>query len=449
MTISLPSAATSDEALRAHCEMHLPGDPGYDAARTAWNLAVDPRPAAVAVPRSEQEVAAVVAAAASAGRRVLAMATGHGLTAYAGRDLSDTVLVRLSELRDVTVHPSMGVARAQGGAQWTDVITKAAPHGFTAPHGSAPDVGVAGYLLGGGLSFYGRRHGVAANAVRAVTVALASGVLLRCSRTDHPELFWAVRGGGAPGIVVAVEIGLLAYAEIYAGMLLWDRRHADEVLGAWLAWTRRAPESVTTSLRVMSFPPLPELPPFLSGREVVVIDGAVLAGADEGSEVLAALRALRPEIDTFATMAPSGLLGVHMDPPVPTPCASAHAVLGPLGPSAAQTFLSAFRPGLMFAELRQLGGAFARSEDDGGIVSSIRGDYALYACAVTPGDEAFAAGLALTQSVADAMAPWAVPGLAPTFTDRPVTPEDLYGADDAADLATIRRRYDPTGVFGF
>lgn len=436
-------------SLRGLCELHLPGDEGYELARLPWNRAVDQQPAAVALPRSVEEVAAVVRAASAIGLRVAPQSTGHGASALGERGLQGAVLLRLSEFTGVTVDVAARTARVLGGTLWQDVVTATAPHGLTALHGSAGDVAVAGYVLGGGASFYGRRHGVAANSVRAVELVLADGSLVRASASSNADLFWAVRGGGGSfGVVVAIELDLLPYPDVYAGMFVWDRERAPEVLRAWSAWTRSAPESVTTSLRVMSFPPLPELPPFLSGRDLVVIDGAVLDDDDAAAEILAPLRALAPEMDTFGRMPTSGLIAVHMDPPAPTPAVADHAVLGVLEEDAIAALLARVGPGtrsgLMFAELRHLGGAFARPALGGGAVSSLPGEYALYCIAVAPTPQAAVAGRAAAFSVVRAMAPWAVPGLLPTFTDNAVDAARLY--PDVDRLRSIAAAVDPAGV---
>ncbi len=450
MTTTAPGP--SAETLRGVCEAHLPGDPGYDAARTPWNLVVDQRPAAVAVPRSAEEVADVVRAAAGAGLRVAPQSTGHGAGPLVGVSLADVVLLRLSELTGVTVDPAARTARVVGGTQWHQVVAAAAAHGLTALHGSAPDVAVAGYLLSGGLSFYGRAHGLAANAVRAVEVVTADGSLVRADAATEPDLFWAVRGGGGNfGVVVAMEIDLLPYADVYAGMLLWDRERAPEVVRAWASWTRSAPESATTSLRVMSFPPLPELPPFLSGRDLVVIDGAVLEEDDRAAEVLAPLRDLGPEMDTFGRIPAPGLLDVHMDPPMPTPAVAGHSMLDEVPEEAVQALLAEVGPGtasgLLFAEIRHLGGAFSRPAGHGGALSCLRGDYALHSIAVTPVPEAVEPGRAACARVDRALAPWSLAGLAATFTDNRVDTSALYDGEDWARLSHLRATYDPTGRF--
>ena len=441
------------EHLRGLCagRVHLPGDPGYDAARTPWNLAVDQRPAAVAVPHSADEVADVVRAAAAAGLRVAPQSSGHGAGPFMRRDLGDTVLIRLHELTGVTVDAEARTARVLGGTLWQDVVTAAAPHGLTALHGSAPDVAVAGYVLGGGLSFYGRRHGLATNSLRAVEVVTADGSLVRATADDHAELFWALRGGGGNfGVVVAVELDLLPYADVFAGMLLWDRERAPEVVPAWAAWTREVPESVTTSLRVMSFPPLPELPPFLSGRQIVVIDGAVLEDDDRAAELLAPLRALAPEMDTFARIPAAGLTAVHMDPPAPAPAVADHAVLAELPEEAVAAYLGEVGPGsttsLLFAELRHLGGALARPAEGGGVASHLEGTYALFCVAIAPFPEAAAQGIADAAAMCAAMAPWTTGTHVLNFSDSPVDVASVYG-DRYERLRAVRAAADPHGLF--
>ncbi|GAA1663057.1 FAD-binding oxidoreductase [Microbacterium lacus] len=427
----------------------LPGDDDWDLARMPWNLAVDQRPVAVARPENAEEVVDVVRAAAAAGLRVAPQSTGHAAAALADTGFADTVVISLARLRGVTVDPVARTARVLGGSQWNDVLEAAAPHGLTAPHGSAGDVGVAGYSLSGGLSFYARTHGLAVNFVRAVQIVTADGALVRASAEENRDLFWAVRGGsGAFGVVVSLEMDLLPYADVYAGMLLWDAARASEVARAWATWTTTAPDSATTTLRILNLPPLPELPPFLSGRSVVVIDGAVL-GTDEGAAaVLAPLRALAPEIDTFGRIPAAGLVAVHMDPPQPTPAVTGHAVVDELPEDAVAAFLRAGSdPRLFMMELRHVGGAVARPVDAGGAVSAFRGEYICHAVAVVPvPDAAAGAGAAVGAAVA-LFEPWHIDALALTFVDGGnVDRRGGYG-DAAGRLGELKRRFDPGDMF--
>lgn len=438
------------ETLRGLCEgrVHLPGDPGYDGARTPWNLAVDQRPAAVVVPHSVDEVADVVRAATAAGLRVLPQSTGHAAGVLAELDLTDVVILRLSELTGVSVDAEARTARVVAGTQWQQVIAETSRYGLTAQHGSAPDVAVAGYLLGGGLSFYGRRHGLAANDLRAVEVVTADGSLVRASADENPDLFWALRGnGGGVGVVVALEIALLPYADVVAGMLLWDREQAQEVVRTWAAWSRETPDSVTTSLRIMSFPPLPELPPFLSGRQLVIIDGAVLEDDERAAEVLAPLRALGPEMDTFGRVPTAAVTGVHMDPPAPTPAVGGDALLAELGEDAVDALLAFAGPGtssaLMFTEIRQLGGALA---DPASGPATVAAPYLLHGIAIAPFPEAAAAGQADADRLLEVMAPWTAPGRLLTFIDGQVSAQEAHG-DRWERLSAVRSAVDPDGVF--
>lgn len=450
MTIDTMTA--SAESLRGLLggRVALPGEPLYESARLPWNRAVDQRPAAVAVPHSAEEIALVVRAARAAGLRVAPQSTGHAAWTLASSPFDDVVLVSLAEFTGVTVDPAARTARILGGTQWREVVEAAAPHGLTAPHGSAGQVGVVGYTLNGGVSFYGRRHGLAVNGVRAVELVDARGELVRASNDENTDLYWAVRGGsGNFGVVTAVEIDLLPYPDVYAGMLLWPIEAAPTVVRAWIDWCGTAPESAATSLRVMHLPPLPELPPFLSGRSIVVIDGAVLEADDDAAATLAPLRSLAPELDTFGRMPSIALLDVHMDPTEPGASVSAHSILDGADDAAIDAFLAASgrESGLSMAELRQLGGAFARSPLGGGALSRVEGAFAVYALAVTPVPEAVAPGRAAARALVDALGARARDGLAPTFADDPDVERRRCFGERTERLADAARRFDPEGRF--
>jgi len=426
----------------------LPGEAAYETARRPWNLAVDQRPVAVVLAETAEDVVSGVRAAVASGFRVAPQSTGHAAGALADTDLTDAVLMNLSGLRGVLVDPDARTACVLGGSQWDDVVAAAAPHGLTALHGSAGDVSVAGYSLSGGISFYGRAHGLAVGAVRELQVVTADGALVRASADENPDLFWALRGGsGAFGIVVSLELDLLERADVFAGMLLWDFTRAREVTAAWAAWTAGAPESATTALRILHLPPLPDLPPFLSGRSVVVLDGAILESDAAATALLAPLRALEPEVDTFARIPAAQLLAVHMDPTAPTPAVAAHAVLTALPDEALDAFATAATRALFIAELRHLGGAFARSRPGGGAVSSLAGEYLFNAITVAPVPESVGPGWAAVRSAVAALAPWHAEALALTFIDGGGV-DRAGGFGEAADrLRELKDRFDPMDVF--
>ena len=160
-------------------------------------------------------------------------------------------------------------------------------------------------------------------------------------------------------------------------MFLFPFERAAEVLAHVARWTRTAPEDVTTSMRLMHFPPLPELPEFLRGRSVAVIDGAFAGGEEAGAEAVAALRALGPELDTWAMAPAVALSRLHMDPEQPMPSIGHAAFLGRSTRRRSTRSPPTSQPGapLLFAELRQLGGALARVPEGAGAVGSLDGDY--------------------------------------------------------------------------
>src|SRR4051812_8615001 len=222
MTIIDP-ARTDLSAFRDLCggAVALPGDDGYDAARQAFNLAVDQRPAAVAYPADASEVSELVRAARDAGLRVAAQSTGHNAGPLGS--LEGTVLVKTSGLGGVEVDPLRRTARVGAGVLWEDVVDAAAPHGLIALHGSSPNVGVTGYSLGGGMGWLARSHGLQANSVTAIELVTADAEIVRTDAEHDPELFWALRGGGGNfGVVTALEFRLYPLREIHAGFMLWD-----------------------------------------------------------------------------------------------------------------------------------------------------------------------------------------------------------------------------------
>ena len=206
-------------ALRDLCggAIALPGDDGYDAARQAFNLAVDQRPAAVAYPADEHEVAAIVRAAREHGLRVAPQATGHNAGPLGSLDRS--ILVKTSGIGGVEIDAVNRIARVGAGVLWEEVVDAAAPYGLIALHGSSPNVSVTGYSLGGGMGWLARSHGLQANSVTAIELVTADGELVRTDAQHDPELFWALRGGGGNfGIVTALEFRLYPLSEVYAGM---------------------------------------------------------------------------------------------------------------------------------------------------------------------------------------------------------------------------------------
>jgi len=360
------------------------GDDGWDEARQAWNLAVDQRPVAVAIPESAADVVEVVAFARDAGLRVAPQGTGHGAAALGA--LEDTILVKLHRLRGVSIDPEARTARAAAGTIWVEVVEAAAQHGFAALAGSSPDVGVVGYTLGGGMSGLGRKYGLGANNVSAIEVVTADGLLRRVDRDHDPDLFWALRGGGGNfGVVTAIELDLFAVPAVYAGILWFPVDRAGEVLNEWRAWTDGLPDEATSVGRILQLPPVEGIPEPVRGKSFVVVELIHCGDEAEGRELIAPLRALGPVMDTVAWVPVESLTTLHMDPEQPVPGSGDGTMLDDLDESAIDAIVcGTVGTPLLSVELRHLGGAFARSRPDHGAVASFAAPFGLYAVGAAP-----------------------------------------------------------------
>ena len=440
--------------------VHLPGDDDWDAARAAWNLAVDQRPAAVVIAASTADIVQTVRTAKRLGLSVAPQATGHNSAPLAADDgLADAILLRTSELRGVGVDVAARIARVEPGALWGDVVAAVAPYGLAALAGTSHDVGVVGYTLGGGVSWLARSHGIAANQVVAIEVVTADGLRRRVDATHDPELFWGLRGGGGDfGVVTALEFRVFPITEVFAGMLLWPIEAAEDVMQAWSEWTRSVPDSVMSVARVMHLPPLPDLPPFLSGRSVVIVEAVVQESPDRAAELLEPLRALAPEVDTFHPQSPAELLELHMDPPGPMPGHGDGMTLRDLPPEAVRAFLAAVGAGsgtaLVSVELRHLGGAidpdaaYAAAAEQGmpepGVTAGFEAGYLMFAGGVAMPDNHEALVMSLGR-LFSRVEPWRAPVEYLNFAEHRRSPEQLFG-ERIARLRALKRAVDPTGV---
>src|SRR5574338_334555 len=179
-------------------------DAAWDATRQVFNLAMDLSPAAVALPLDVSDVVAAVDHARVSGLRVAPQATGHNADAYGS--LEDTLLVDVRELQEISIDVPARRVRVGAGVKWERVAPGLSEHGLAALHGSSPDVGVAGYSLGGGMGWYARMFGLQTNSVTAVELVTADASLVRADANHEVDLFWALRGGGGNfGVVTALE----------------------------------------------------------------------------------------------------------------------------------------------------------------------------------------------------------------------------------------------------
>jgi FAD/FMN-containing dehydrogenase len=423
-----------------------PGDADWDQARQAWNLAVDQQPVAVALPRTAAEIVAVVRLAREQGLRVSAQGTGHNAAPLG--PLDDVVLIKTHEMRGVTIDAAAQICRAEAGALWMDVVGPAAEHGLAALHGSSPDVGVVGYTLGGGVSWYSRRYGLAASRVLAVELVTAEGELVRATRDHYADLFFAVRGGGGSfGIVTAIEFELIAVGPIHSGHFWFPIERAREVFHAWRAWAPTLPDEVSTSVRHMSIPDVPDAPAELRGKSFAIVMVCSLGDQAFTDAAVAPIRALGAAMDTMAPTEPQDLVHLAMDPPGPVPAAVDHAILGSFEEDTVETLVSTMEaePSLFMAYVLLGGGASARKLADGA-TTAIDAPYSVVFGGMAPTPEIGAAARAAVGRVQAALAPWANGRKYLNFAESAADPGRSWDAETYARLREIKGAVDPDGA---
>jgi FAD/FMN-containing dehydrogenase len=431
-------------------ELYLPGEDGYAEATQAFNLTVTQRPAFVALPEDEDDVIEIVRYAAAHGLRVAPQRTGHNADPLGS--LSDVILLRTDRMQGVEIDAERRIARVRAGAKWETVLPAASELGLAALHGSTADVSVTGYVLGGGVGWYARKHGLAANSVRAIELVTADGELVRVDHDEDPELFFALRGGGGNfGVVTALEIDLYPIAEVYAGVLFFPWERASEVLHAWLDWTRELPDEVTSVGRILQFPPFPQIPEPLRGQKFAIVEAVYVGDEAAGAALLEPLRRLGPAIDTFAMVPPAGIAELHMDPPQPTPYVGEGFMLGELDHAAIDRFVAAAGPDsgspLVSAEIRHLGGAAQRSAPHHGALATLDAEFITFSVGILADAALMPAFRAQLDTIAAAFAPCTNGREYLNFTEVRTEPARFYTPETYARLRAVKARVDPDEVF--
>ncbi|SDZ54531.1 MFS transporter [Herbiconiux ginsengi] len=441
----------------------VPGQPGtraYASATRRYDLAAPLEPARAVVVRSVGQVRDALALARRDGLTVRMHSTGHG--AAAATSASGELLLSVQIDEPVVVADDAATVRIPAGTRWGAVVDALVGRGVSVPHGSSPDVGAVGYLLKGGMSFYGRQVGLASNSIASIEVVLADGRILTTGAAHEPELFWALHGGGG-GLAVVTAVTLRTFPAIGAvtGSAFWGVEHAAPLLAAWERWTRSAPHEASTSFRIMNLPTLPGIPRTLTGRTVVNVDGAVIAprSADRGRAEHLAVALLDPLRSVATPLLDSWRFGgidevplTHMDPPVPIRHSGDHLLLGELDAAGRSAYLEAAGVAggdrtLASVELRQLGGAFATGAEGLAALSRLDASFALLAAGMHSRRTPQAAVERRLAHVRETLEPWNTGFTAPTFVSSPSAPQRTFDDVTAGRVDEVRRSVDPEGLF--
>jgi hypothetical protein len=423
----------------------LPGDPGWDEARSSFNLLLDQHPAAIAYPTSAQDVAALVAYGRSTGLRVAPQATAHNQGPLG--DMSDLLLVNVSALQEVQVDPAAKRVRVGTGVKWDRVAPRLSAHGLAGLHGSSPDVGIAGYSLGGGIGWLARKYGMQANAVTALELVTADGELIRADAEHHADLFWALRGGGGNyGVVTAIEFAVHEVEDLYAGAMFFGVERSAEVLHAWSELLPTFPDELMTWVSVINFPPLPDVPAFARGRSFAIVHGAYLGSETGGRALLKPIRDLGPVRDTYAMVPPVVLGDLAMDPMDPVPFRMTHGLLDELPPATIDELTAKLGPEVTVLQLRHMGGALARETPGAGARATLPGEICAMALGVVMDEQMDVAVRAALADFDAAIAPHRA-GDYVNFVEVPADASAFYAPEVWSRLREVKAAYDPADIF--
>jgi FAD/FMN-containing dehydrogenase len=266
--------------------------PDYDAARRVWNGMIDKRPAAIARCADAGDVATAVRYAVARRLPLAVRGGGHNVAGTALVD--DGLVIDLSAMRDVRIGASGRTVHVQGGATWADVDRVTAPLGLATPGGVVSETGVAGLALSGGVSHQRRRDGMTVDNLVSAEVVLADGRIVRASADEHPDLYWALRGGGGNfGVVTSFELRLHELGpEVFGLNVAYPIEQAARVLAAWRDAVADAPDELSTAGLIWSLPVIDELPAELRGKPYVGVAGMWAGDPDAGERATQGLREL-------------------------------------------------------------------------------------------------------------------------------------------------------------
>jgi FAD/FMN-containing dehydrogenase len=267
-----------------------PGHVGYDDARAVWNGTVDRRPGLIVRCGSTADVAAAVRFARARDLEIAVRGGGHNVAGTAVCD--GGIVIDLSAMRAVIVDPVERTARVQGGALWGDVDHETQRYGLATTGGIVSHTGVGGLSLGGGIGWLMRKHGLTVDNVLEAEVVTAKGDIIRASADDHPDLFWALRGGGGNfGIVTSFQFVLYPVGPtVMAGPVFWAAEDTAEVLRFYREFVTDAPDELGNVVRLGTIPPLPVVNEELHFRPAIAVASCYAGPVEDGERAVRALR---------------------------------------------------------------------------------------------------------------------------------------------------------------
>ncbi len=429
------------------------GDDGYDAARSVWNGAIDKAPALVVSCVGTADVVEAVNFARSHSLGVSVRSGGHHVAGSAVLD--GGLVIDVSQLRGVEVDPATGRVRAEGGAQIGDLDRTTQSHGLAVPLGVVSETGVAGLTLAGGYGWMRRKHGLSCDNVVAADLVTADGRELRVSAEQHPELFWALRGGGWDlGVVTALEYQAHPVGpDVYLPFLTYPLSEGPQVLANLREFAHAAPRGFGSLAVCWTFPEADVFPEELWGQPFLGIAGPYIGDVDEGQRVCAPLRDLGTVLTDLGGVVPWVEAQQLFDEDYPRGrryyWKSSH--LNDLSAEVAATLVdqAARRPSpLTSLDIWINGGAIADVPAEASPVGNRTAPFMIGIEANWDDPAGDRANIAWARETATALSPYSTVGAYPNFDDLsdPDAARRAHGANYDRLLA-VKRTYDPENLF--
>jgi FAD/FMN-containing dehydrogenase len=450
------AAVTTEQTWISHLRDELagtvivPGDPDYDAARRVFVGHVERHPSAIARVANATDVAAVIRVARENNLPLGVKSGGHD---GAGLGVSDGgVVVDLHDMKAIEIDPVTKTAWAETGLTASEVLEALAPHGFVIGFGDTGTVGIGGITLGGGVGFLVRKHGLTIDSLLAAEIVTADGDILPVDASTHPDLFWAIRGGGGNFGVATRFLYRLHPAETFVGgiMVLSGR---PEIVARFVAAAEAAPREVSTIANVMNCPPMPFVPEEWHGKTVILAMLGYTGDAENSESEMAPFRALDPIADLTKPM-PYTELFAPEDPDY-RPKAVQHIMfMDHVDEPVAREIVDAVErsdAALRAVQIRVLGGAMADVAPDATAFAHRQAKVMAIVVNFFEGDIGGPDHAKRARWVHDVVARIddGTPGAYVNFLadEGPARISDAYPRHTLRRLAEIKKRYDPDNVF--
>jgi len=337
----------------------VPEDPEYDKARAVFYGGIGRRPAAIIRVADANDVSRLVSLARETGVELAVRSGGHSVAGYGVSH--GGIVLDLANMRDLQIDARSRTAWAQTGLTAGEYTTAAGAHGLVTGFGDTGSVGIGGLTLGGGVGYLVRKYGLTIDDLLAAEIVTADGQLLRVDANNHPDLFWAIRGGGGNfGVATRFQFRMHEVDTVLGGMLILPA--TPDVIASFIAEAEAAPDELSTIANVMKAPPMPFLPPEVHGKLIVMAMMVYAGDPGAGERVIAPFRALaKPLADMVRPMRYPEMYPPEQGDYHPT-AASRTMFVDSIDRSVAETilnYLQASNASMAATQLRVLGGAMA------------------------------------------------------------------------------------------